>query len=144
MSIRPVDSSQYVNRVRKRDYDLIISSIGQTLNPGNEQRNYWSSEAADREGSFNFAGIKNPAIDRLIDKIILAKTREEVVAATRAMDRVLLHNDYVIPTWYLGVQRAARWDRFSRPAELPKYGVTSFPTIWWFDADKAARVEKRG
>ena len=144
MSIRPVDSSQYVNRVRKRDYDLIITSIGQTLNPGNEQRNYWSSEAADREGSFNFAGIKNPAIDKLIDRIILAKTREEVVAATRAMDRILLHNDYVIPTWYLGVQRAARWDRFSRPAELPKYGVSAFPTIWWYDAEKAARLEKRG
>ena len=113
---------------------------GQSLSPGNEQRGFWGSQAADQPGSRNFAGIKNPAIDALIDRVIFAKDRDELVAATKALDRVLLWNHYVVPQWTYGKMRTARWDRFGRPDPLPKYGVSGFPTIWWWDKDKAAKT----
>ncbi len=94
-------------------------------------------------GSRNYAGIRNPAIDALVDRVIFAKDRAELVAATKALDRVLLWNFYVVPQWTYRKQRTARWDRFGRPAEMPKYGAAAFPTIWWFDADRAARAGKR-
>ncbi len=139
VSVRLVDSSQYVNRVRARDFDMIITGWGQSLSPGNEQRDYWGSEAADREGSRNFGGIKDPAVDALVDKVIYASDRAQLVAATHALDRVLLWNDYVIPAWTLGYTRTARWDRFAHPPVLPQYSY-EFPDIWWWDADKAAKV----
>ncbi|OYX83788.1 MAG: hypothetical protein B7Y84_17815 [Azorhizobium sp. 32-67-21] len=139
VSVRMVDSSQYINRVRSRDFDMIIAAWGQSLSPGNEQRDYWGTESARREGSRNYAGIANPAVDALIDKVIYARTRDELVASTHALDRVLLWNDYVIPAWTLRFTRTARWDRFGRPATLPKYSF-EFPTIWWFDAQKSARI----
>ena len=116
---------------------------GQSLSPGNEQRGYWGSPAADMVGSRNYAGIKNPAIDALIDRVIFAKDRAELEAATKAMDRVLLWNHYVVPQWTYGKVRSARWDRFSRPDPLPKYGFSGFPTIWWWDKDKAAKTGSR-
>ena len=140
VTIRTVDSAQYENRLRNWDYDIIVSNWPQSLSPGNEQRNYWGSKAADIPGSRNLAGIRNPAVDELIDRVIFAKSREELVAATRAMDRVLLWNDYVVPQWTHGKIRTARWDRFGRPGTLPKYGLSGFPTVWWWDAEKAARV----
>lgn len=94
-------------------------------------------------GSENVLGIKNPAIDKLIDRVVFAKSREDLVAATHALDRVLLWNHYVIPQWNYPKVRTARWDRFGRPAELPKYGAASFPDIWWWDAEKAAKIGKR-
>lgn len=139
VSVRMVDSSQYINRVRSRDFDMIIAAWGQSLSPGNEQRDYWGSESAKREGSRNYAGIANPAVDALIDRVIYAKTREELVATTHALDRVLLWNDYVIPAWTLRFTRTARWDRFGRPPTLPAYSF-EFPTIWWWDAQKAAKI----
>ncbi|MGU3496430.1 extracellular solute-binding protein [Xanthobacteraceae bacterium A53D] len=139
VSVRMVDSSQYVNRIRSRDFDMIITGWGQSLSPGNEQRDYWGSEAADREGSRNYAGIKNPAVDALIEKVIYATDRPQLVAATHALDRVLLWNDYVIPAWTLNVTRTARWDRFSHPPVLPQYSY-DFPDIWWWDAAKAAKI----
>jgi len=142
-SIRIVDDAQYENRKRKFDYDIIIDSWGESLSPGNEQREYWGSQAADAPGSRNTIGIKNPAIDALIDKMIFAKDRAELVAATKALDRVLLWNHYVVPQWNYPKVRTARWDRFSRPAELPKYGLSGFPALWWFDAEKAARIGKK-
>lgn len=138
-SVRLVDSSQYVNRVRARDFDMIISGWGQSLSPGNEQRDYWGSDSADREGSRNYAGIKDPAVDALIEKIIYATDRQQLVAATHALDRVLLWNDYVIPAWTLGFTRTARWDRFAHPPALPQYSF-EFPDIWWWDAAKAAKI----
>ena len=143
VSIRSVDDAQYENRLRQWDYDIIIASWGQSLSPGNEQRDFWGSPAADQAGSRNYVGIKNPAIDTLIDKVIFAKSRDELVAVTHALDRVLLWNHYVVPNWTYGKVRAARWDRFSRPDKLPEYGLSAFPTIWWWDPQKAAKAGSR-
>ncbi len=140
LTVRQIDTSQYVNRLRKREFDMVFMAIGQSLNPGNEQYSYWSSQAADTEGSQNYGGIKDPAVDALIDKLVVATTREELTAITRALDRVLLSGQYLIPNWYFGAQRAARWDRFSHPPVMPKYGITAFPDIWWFDEAKAAKA----
>jgi microcin C transport system substrate-binding protein len=142
-TIRSVDDAQYENRLRQWDYDIIIASWGESLSPGNEQRGFWGSQAADQAGSRNYIGIKNPAIDTLIDKVIFAKSRDELVSATRALDRVLLWNHYVVPNWTYGQVRSARWDRFSRPEKLPEYGLSAFPTIWWWDAQKAAKAGNR-
>jgi microcin C transport system substrate-binding protein len=141
-SIRVVDDAQYQNRLRSFDFDMIIDQWGESLSPGNEQREYWGSQTADVAGSRNTIGIKNPAIDALIDRVIFAKNRSELVAATRALDRVLLWNFYVVPQFTYGFSRYARWDRFSH-AELPKYARSGLPSLWWFDADKAARIGKR-
>jgi microcin C transport system substrate-binding protein len=141
-SIRIVDDAQYQNRLRNFDYDIIIDQWGESLSPGNEQREYWGSQAADVPGSRNAIGIKNPAVDALIDKVIFAKDRAELVAATHALDRVLLWNFYVVPQFTYGFSRYARWDRFSH-AELPKYARSGLPSLWWFDADKAAKIGKR-
>ena len=141
-SIRVVDDAQYQNRLRSFDFDMIIDQWGESLSPGNEQREYWGSQSADVPGSRNTIGIKNPAIDALIDRVIFAKDRSELVAATRALDRVLLWNFYVVPQFTYGFSRYARWDRFSH-ADLPKYARSGLPSLWWFDADKAARIGKR-
>ena len=143
VSVRTIDPAQYENRLRSWDFDIVVSSWGQSLSPGNEQREYWSSQAAGMAGSRNVIGIRNPTIDKLIDRLIFARDREDLVAATRALDRVLLWNHYVVPQWNYPKVRTARWDRFGRPAELPKYGQSSFPSLWWFDAEKAARIGKR-
>lgn len=142
VTLRTVDVSQYQNRLRQWDYDIIVASWGQSLSPGNEQREFWGSQAADRPGSRNTIGIKNPAIDKLIDRVIFAKSREELVAATHALDRVLLWNDYVVPQWSYPFQRTARWDRFSHPETMPKYGASAFPTVWWWDEAKAAKARR--
>ncbi len=140
VTMRVVDSSQYINRVRSRDYDIIVGGWAQSLSPGNEQRDYFGSTAADREGSRNYAGIKNPAVDALIERVIYAKDRDELVAATKALDRVLMWNEYVVPMWTIDYSRTARWDRFGRPEKLPRYSY-GFPSIWWYDK---ARAEKTG
>lgn len=140
VSVRTVDGPQYENRQRNFDFDMIVNAWGQSISPGNEQRNMWGTSSADRPGSQNYAGIKNPVVDELIEKLIFAKDRDELVAVTRAMDRVLLWNHYVIPNWTSLKQRTLRWDRFARPAELPEYGASAFPTVWWWDQEKAARV----
>ncbi|MGE4372187.1 MAG: extracellular solute-binding protein [Xanthobacter sp.] len=139
VNIRLVDSSQYVNRVRARDFDMIVSGWSQSLSPGNEQRSFFGSSSANQPGSYNFAGIASPAVDLLIEKVIYAKSREDLVAATRALDRVLMWNEFVVPAWTLNYTRTARWNRFSHPATLPTYNY-AFPDIWWFDKDKAARI----
>ena len=142
-SVRTVDTSQYENRLRSWDFDVIVHSWGQSLSPGNEQRGYWGSQAADQPGSQNMVGIKNPAIDALIERVIFAKDRQDLVAATRALDRVLLWNHYVVPQWTYGKVRSARWDRFGRPDLLPKYGASGFPATWWWDEARAAKVGGR-
>jgi microcin C transport system substrate-binding protein len=143
VTIRNVDEAQYENRVRSWDYDMIMSSWAESLSPGNEQREYWGSKAADEVGSRNLVGIKNPAVDKLIERVIFAKSRQELVAATRALDRVLLWNHYVVPQWTYCCIRSAYWDRFSHPDKLPEYGLGAFPTVWWWDAEKAAKVGGR-
>jgi microcin C transport system substrate-binding protein len=143
VTVRTVDEAQYENRLRNWDFDIITQSWGESLSPGNEQRGYWGSQAADQPGSNNVVGIKNPAIDAIIDEVVFAKSREDLVAATRALDRVLLWNHYVVPQWTYPKTRTARWDRFGHPAELPKYASPSFLTIWWWDAEKAAKTGNR-
>ncbi len=142
MTARVVDSSQYINRVRARDFDVIVSGWAQSLSPGNEQRDFFGTEAADREGSRNYGGIKDPAVDALIERVIYAKDREELVAATKALDRVLLWNHYVVPTWTITYARTARWDRFAKPEKLPAYSY-GFPEIWWYDPARAAKTGTR-
>ncbi len=143
VTVRLVDPTQYENRLRNWDFDMTTSSWGQSLSPGNEQRDYWSTKAADTPGSHNYVGIKNPAVDTLIDRVIFAKDRTELVAATKALDRVLLWNHYVVPQFTIHMQRTARWDRFGRPESMPKYGAAAFPMIWWWDAEKAAKTGGR-
>jgi microcin C transport system substrate-binding protein len=143
VSVRTVDPTQYENRLRDWDFDIVTNSWGESQSPGNEQREFWSSKTADIAGSRNIAGIKNPAIDKLIERVIFSRDREDLVAATKALDRVLLWNHYVVPQWNYPKVRTARWDRFGRPSELPKYGQSGFPFIWWYDADKAARIAKK-
>jgi microcin C transport system substrate-binding protein len=143
VSVRTVDDPQYENRLRSWDFDIIIASWPESLSPGNEQRDFWSSQAADTPGSRNYVGIKNPAVDALIERIIFAKNRAELVATTKALDRVLLWNYYVVPQFTTDKSRTARWDRFGRPDPLPKYGASAFPTLWWWDAEKAARIGTR-
>jgi microcin C transport system substrate-binding protein len=140
VTVRTVDAAQYENRLRSWDFDMIIMSRGESLSPGNEQRAYWGSQAADQPASPNWIGIKNPAVDAMIDQIIFAKSRDDLVAATKALDRLLLWNHYVVPQWTYPYERTARWDRFSHPDLLPKYGAAAFPTVWWWDADKAAKT----
>jgi microcin C transport system substrate-binding protein len=142
-SVRVVDDAQYENRLRAFDFDMIIDQWGESLSPGNEQREFWGSQAADVSGARNTIGIKNPAVDALIDKVIFAKDRAELVAATRALDRVLLWNFYVVPQFSYPFSRYARWDRFSHADPLPKYGRSGLPTLWWYDAEKAAKIGKR-
>ena len=143
VNARTVDDAQYENRLRSWDYDAIIGSWGQSLSPGNEQRGYWGTPAADQPGSRNLIGIKNPAIDALIERVIFAKNRAELVAATKALDRVLLWNHYVVPQWTYGKMRTARWDRFAHPEKMPQYGAAAFPTVWWWDAQRAAKTGSR-
>jgi microcin C transport system substrate-binding protein len=141
--VRSVDDAQYTNRLRQWDFDIVVASWPQSLSPGNEQRGFWGSQAADIPGSQNIVGIKNPGVDALIDRIIFAKNRDELVAATKALDRVLLWNHYVVPQWTYGKVRTARWDRFGRPELLPKYGASGFPDLWWWDEARAAKVGGR-
>jgi len=142
VNIRRVDSVQYQNRLRSFDFDITTVVWGQSLSPGNEQRDFFGSDSAARPGSRNRPGIKNPAVDALIDHIIFAKDRADLVASCKALDRVLLWNCYVVPQFAFGFERAAHWDRFSRPDPLPKYGVTGFPTLWWYDTEKAAKLAR--
>ncbi len=143
VAVRTVDEAQYENRVRGWDFDCVVYAWGESLLPGNELRGFFGSQAADQAGSDNLIGIKNPAVDLMIDKIVLAKTTEELTAATRALDRILLWNHYVVPQWTYGKIRTARWNRFSRPHTMPKYGLAGFPSLWWWDEEKAAKTGAR-
>jgi microcin C transport system substrate-binding protein len=138
-SVRTIDSQQYQRRRDQFDFDIIVQSFRQSLSPGNEQRDYWGTDAAGKEGSRNVIGIKNPAIDKLIDRLILAKDREDLVAATRALDRVLLWNHYVVPQWHTPFERIAMWNMYGRPEKLPSRGA-QFLRVWWFDDAAAKRL----
>ena len=143
VNVRTVDDPQYENRLRNWDFDIIVAAWPESLSPGNEQRDFWGSQAADTPGSRNYVGIKNPAVDALIERVIFAKDRAELVASTRALDRVLLWSHYVVPQFTSDKSRTARWDRFSRPDPLPQYGASAFPTVWWWDPEKVARTRTR-
>lgn len=139
LNIRTADTSQFVNRVRSRDFDLVYTGWAQSNSPGNEQLDYWGSNAADVESSRNYAGITDPGVDALIQRIIFAENRDELVAATRALDRVMMAQQYVIPSYTILADRIAYWDRFGHPDGFGRF-VIGFPTIWWWDAEAAART----
>lgn len=129
---RSVDSSLYTERLKNFNFDMIVQSYGQSQSPGNEQRNYWHSSAAAREGSQNYAGITSPVVDFLVEKVIYAETKEELVTACRALDRVLWFGYYLVPNWYLPVHRLSYHDKFAMPATLPLY-YDPFQLLmtWW-------------
>jgi microcin C transport system substrate-binding protein len=138
-SVRVVDSAQYQRRRRTYDFDVTTAGFAQSISPGNEQRFYWGSAVADQEGGRNAVGIKNPAIDKLIERIIFAKDRAELVAATQALDRVLLWNHYVVPQWHYPYERLVYWNKFGRPAKLPSRS-SSFERVWWYDEAAAKKL----
>ncbi len=129
-SIRVVDTSQYINRLRDFDFDVVVYGFGQSNSPGNEQREYWHSARADQPGSRNLAGVNHPVVDALVESVIAAPDRASLVQRTRALDRVLLHQHYVIPNWYNPVDRVAYHQNLARPANTPDSGVNI--DHWWF------------
>jgi microcin C transport system substrate-binding protein len=139
--VRTVDPAQYQNRTDNFDFDMIVAVWGQSLSPGNEQRDFWSSAVAATPGSRNLAGIKDPALDRLIDQVITAPDRKALVTRTHALDRALLWGAYVIPHWHINLFRVVYWDKFGRPAVSPKYAL-GFNT-WWIDPQKEAALARR-
>ncbi len=138
-SVRTVDTSQYRRRMDSYDFDMTVAVFPQSESPGNEQRELWSSEAAEREGSRNLIGIQDPVVDALVDRIVAAPDRESLTHASRALDRVLQWGHYVVPNWYLAKQRIAYWNRFGMPDIVPKAGVQL--DTWWWDAEKAAALD---
>jgi microcin C transport system substrate-binding protein len=142
--VRTVDTAQYERRMDTFDYDMTVVLFPESLSPGNEQREYWGSQAADEQGSHNVLGIKSKVVDALVQELIQSPDRASLVARTRALDRVLQYGYYVIPNFHLAAFRVAYWDKFRRPAISPKYGV-GFDT-WWVDpgAEKSVEAKKGG
>ncbi len=131
-SYRTIDPALYIDRLNRFDFDMTVSVFGQSQSPGNEQRDYWHSSSADRNGSRNLIGIKDSIVDQLVDRIIYAKTQEELAAACKALDRVLWYGYYVVPNWYVARHRVSFWNKFSRPEKLPLYynPIQALMT-WW-------------
>ena len=140
--IRLVDSAQYERRVKSFDFDVTTRRYVLRLTPGQEIVNYWGSVTADADGSLNLAGIKNPVVDKLIDKALAAGSREELNTIMRATDRVLRAGHYWVPHWYKAAHNMAFWDKFAWPETKPRYGRGIIAT-WWYDAQKAAKLEQR-
>jgi microcin C transport system substrate-binding protein len=138
-TLRIVDPSQYVNRVNNFDFDMLTTVLAQSDSPGNEQRDFWSSRAADSPGSRNLSGIKNPVVDALIDRVIFATDREDLVAATNALDRVLLWNFYAVPQYHRAVVWLAYWNKFGIPEKQPDYVGPDIDS-WWIDPEKEAAL----
>ena len=139
-TLRTVDAAQYQNLVQNFDYDVVIETLAQSLSPGNEQREFFGSEAATTPGTRNYAGIQNPTVDALIETVISAPDRDTLVTATRALDRVLLSGHYVIPQWYLPATRIVYWNKFGQPEVAPDYAL-GFPDTWWLDESKRSELE---
>jgi microcin C transport system substrate-binding protein len=129
LEIRRVDVSQYITRLRSRDYDMIVGGFGQSSSPGNEQREYWHSSSADKPGSRNYIGLKDPAIDGLVEGVINANSRQSLITHSRALDRALQWGFYVIPNWHIKTWRVAYWNRFAHPQVTPLYDLGLH--TWW-------------
>ena len=138
--MRIVDVANYENRMRSFDYDIVTRRFVMPLTPGAEQRNFWTSAAAEVPGSSNLSGVHDPVVDALVEKVIGAPSREALVTAVRALDRVLMWGYYVVPHWYKGVYDIAYWNKFDRPATKPRYALGVVDT-WWFDPAKARLIE---
>ena len=139
VEVRTIDTAQYQKRIETFDFDMVVQTFSQSLSPGNEQRSFWGSDAADTNGSRNIIGIKNYAIDGLIERLINAKDRDELITITKALDRVLLWNYYVIPQWHISSYRVLYWDFFDQPSIKPKYSL-GFDT-WWINQNKYNQIQ---
>ena len=137
-NVRTIDTAQYIERIRSFDFDIVVSSWGQSMSPGNEQRGFWGSDAADTSGSRNLIGIKDPVVDELIEGIISASTRKDLLTSVHALDRVLQWGHYVVPHWHIPYDRLIYWNKFTRPDVVPMQG-TQIGT-WWYDEAKAAKL----
>jgi len=127
--IRTVDSAQYQKRRQDYDFDMIINKWRVTLSPGNEQAYYWGTKAADEKGTRNYIGIKNIAIDKIIEELTKTTKRKELVTAIKSLDRILLHNYFVIPMYHIEIDRVAYWNKINRPSKTPIYGYVL--ETWW-------------
>ncbi len=139
VNIRIVDASQYERRMETFDFDMTVESWGQSRSPGNEQRDMWTSAAADVEGSRNSLGLKNRVVDALVDEIIFSDSREKLVTASKALDRVLRWGHYVVPNWHIRYDRVAYWNKFGQPDVIPPDGVQF--NAWWVDEEEAKELE---
>jgi len=139
--VRTIDTAQYIKRLETFDFDMFVFVWGQSLSPGNEQRNFWSAAAADQPGSRNFAGIRNPVVDALIDQLINSPDRESLVTRSRALDRVLQWGFYVIPHWHLDYDRLVYWNKFGRPEVTPLQGAQF--GAWWVEKGKEEKLKGR-
>lgn len=140
--MRVVDDAVYEQLIRNHDYEMVVNSFGQSLSPGNEQRDFWHSSSASQEGSRNLIGIENPAVDALVEAIIKAPGRRALIDATRALDRVLWHEHYLVPHWYIDRHRVTYWNKFSRPAKLPLYyNPMDHLLFWWADPAAGQALE---
>ncbi len=142
VSLRIIDTSQYISRVNSFDYDMVMLALPQSESPGNEQRDYWSTKAADAPGSRNYSGIKNPVVDALVDKVIFANSQEELLTATHALDRVLLWNYYIVPQFTRPNVWLAYWNKFGMPAKQPDY-LGPDTESWWIDPAKEAALKAK-
>jgi microcin C transport system substrate-binding protein len=141
-AMRVVDDAVYERLINTKDFDMIVHSFPESQSPGNEQKDFWDSHSANQEGSRNVIGIRNPALDALVEHIIDARSRAALVTATHALDRVLWHEHYMVPQWYIAIHRVTYWNRLSHPAQLPLYfSPLSYVLWWWYDPDKAAALE---
>ncbi|HXE15814.1 MAG TPA: extracellular solute-binding protein, partial [Stellaceae bacterium] len=142
MNLRTIDPSQYENRLNNYDFDMVVVGIPESLTPGNEQRGYWTSAAADEPGGNNVMGVKSKAVDKLVDLIIASPDRKALVTRVHALDRVLLQSYYVIPNWHIDVFRVAYWNKFGRPKINPPYSLAL--DTWWIDPalDTALQANK--
>jgi len=133
---RTIDAALYVERIKKFDFDMVVNVFGQSQSPGNEQRDYWASSSAKRQGSRNIAGVKNHVVDALVDKIVYAGTQNDLILACHALDRVLWYGYYVVPNWYLAAHRLAYRNIFKQPETLPLYYTPyQFLWTWWAAPD---------
>ena len=139
---RVIDPALYVDRLRRFDFDMVVNVFGQSQSPGNEQRGYWHSSVAGKQGSRNVIGLQDPVVDAMVDRIVYAKTRKELTAACRALDRVLWYGYYVVPNWYIAGHRVAFWDRFGRPETLPLYyNPEQLLMTWWIQKVKDGKQQ---
>jgi microcin C transport system substrate-binding protein len=142
-SVRMVDPVQYRARLEDFDFDMTIQRFSMSATPGDGMRPFFTSQAAQTKGSYNLAGISNPAIDALIEKILGAENRADLTVACRAFDRVFRAGRYWVPQWYRTNHPIAYWDQFAHPEKIPRYAQgTGAPEIWWFEASKAAKLEQ--
>lgn len=133
MTYRTVDRSLYIRRLRSFDYDMVVGSFPASMSPGNELVNMFHSESADKNGSRNLMGVKDPVVDALVQQVISSQSRQQLVIACRALDRVLVHSNYLVPNWYINTHRIAYWNKFDRPKKLPLYydALSWMISSWW-------------